>query len=267
MKTLIFAVIVTILSAAFNTHAEDLKSQNYDRQTARFEYENQIYKISKIIRNHAGYMIRTDQSLPQDTKEADIFFLSSCRDQPFIRDLRRQVTINNSLLSTQFVFQCDVNQSIDNSPQTVQFTVTLNQNNELKDLQIHTLAAAPTESNDKSISVRKGVDLLVEVAAATLASGILAKKIYTGEHDKFLHATVGSLIASCVSIFAYYRFDLTRNQAALVGFVTTIAVALLKEYGYDAHHQDIHTVDPRDASATIFGGAIGTLFFNFQFNF
>ena len=74
------------------------------------------------------------------------------------------------------------------------------------------------------------------------------------------------LIEKYLSIFAYYRFDLTRNQAALVGLVTTIAVALLKEYAYDAHHQDIHTVDPRDASATIFGGGIGILFFNFQFD-
>ena len=134
-------------------------------------------------------------------------------------------------------------------------------------LRQHYLATGPNDTKSIAINARKGLDLIVEVAAAILASGGLAKKIYTGEHDKFLHATGGALIASLVSIFAYYRFDLTRNQAALVGMITTIAVALLKEYAYDAHHKDIHTVDPRDASATIFGGTVGILFFNFQLDF
>ena len=90
----------------------------------------------------------------------------------------------------------------------------------------------------------------------TLASGLLAKGIYPDQHDKVLHAVVGSLISSTATLVAYYGFKLSKNQSFWVGLATGVIAGVLKEV-YDSKHRDKHTVDAADAIVTGGGAAVG----------
>jgi hypothetical protein len=238
-----------------------------DQKVTSFEYEEHMYKISHILRVNEGDLISTSEKLPHDTQEAHELFEKVCAPKSSTADLAKRVTVSyNGLLITN-EFQCDERSEISDEISTVQFVVTVDRENNLKDLQINQLSAKAksTTINPHKLTFNDGGEIAIAVAASILASGLLAKQVYAGQQDKFLHAEAGSLIASAATLLAYYGFKVSKNEAALIGFATAVAVGLLKEYAYDVNRKHIHTVDIHDARATSMGGASGALFIRLKF--
>ncbi len=240
-----------------------------EQKDTSYEYENIMYKISHILRVTNGNLVSTSDKLPRDTLEAHEYFEKVCAPKSSNTDLAKKVTVSYQGFLTTREFQCDERSDDTDTVSTVQFVVTVDRDENLKDLQINKLNAKAINdpADPHHMTLKDGGEILIAVAASTLVSGLLAKQIYTGEQDKFLHATGGSLIAAATTLLAYYGFKVSKNEAAIIGFATAVAVALLKEYAYDASHRDTHTVDIHDAAATSMGGAMGAFFVRFQFRF
>lgn len=232
-----------------------------------FEYNDKMFKASHILRVTEGHLISTSEDLPRDTVEAQELFEEACAPRTATQDLSKKLTVSYQGLYQTNSFECERRTGEGDEVSTVQFIVTTDRDDNLKDLQINELKTnAKSEALDPhKLTVKDAAEVAVAVAASTLVSGLLAKQVYAGEQDKFLHATAGSLVAAAATLLSYYGFKVTKNQAALIGFATTVAVALLKEYAYDAAHKDRHTVDIRDAEATAMGGGVGTFFIRLSF--
>ncbi len=69
---------------------------------------------------------------------------------------------------------------------------------------------------------------------------------FTIPADKANHIVYGAAITAVVTLFT----------GLLIGLAVCAVWGLAKEYVYDAHHTDVHTVDWRDAAATLLGGCI-----------
>lgn len=232
-----------------------------------YEYNDNMYKASHVMRVSEGRLLSTSESLPRDTEEAHELFEEACAPRSSTQDLNKKLTVSYQGLYKTSSFECERRTGEGDEVSTVQFVVTTDRSENLKDLQINELKTnAKAEAIDPhKLTVKDAAEVAVAVAASTLASGLLAKQVYAGEQDKFLHATAGSLVAAAATLLSYYGFKMTKNQAAIIGFATSVAVALLKEYAYDAAHRDTHTVDIRDAGATVMGGGIGTFFIRLKF--
>lgn len=269
MKKIISTTLVIFL--AFNSigFAAIPDAQVIEEKDSKYEYLNHLYKVSHILRVAGGHLVATAENLPRDTEEAHELFEEVCAPKSSNADLNRKVTItyNNFLTTTEF--QCDKRSDNAAGVETIQFVATINRDDVLKDLQVNQLSAktSAVSSDTRDLNVKEGAEIVIAVAASTLVAGILAKQVYAGEQDKFLHATAGSLIAAGATLISYYGFKVSKNQAALIGFATAVAVALLKEYAYDASHRNNHTVDGRDAAATAMGGGLGAFFIRLKFEF
>lgn len=66
------------------------------------------------------------------------------------------------------------------------------------------------------------------------------------DQDKANHAVWGAITTAIAAPLA----------GILPALILCVAVALAKEYLYDAQHADVHTVDWRDAAWTVLGGVI-----------
>lgn len=244
-------------------------SRVIEEKIAKYEYLNHLYQVSHILRVAGGQLISTSDKLPRDTEEAHELFEKVCAPKTSNADLNRKLTItyNNFLITNEF--HCDARSEDSGNVETIQFVATINRDEVLKDLQINQLSANYSSAleENRTLDLKEGAEVAIAVAASTLVAGIMAKQIYNGEQDKFLHATTGSLIAAGATLISYYGFKLTKNQAALVGFATAVAAALFKEYAYDARNRNNHTVDSRDAAATAMGGGLGALFLRLKFKF
>ncbi len=265
-KTLsLFIATIMILNPLALSFA-DTGERIIEARDFNFEYNDQMFKISHILRVTEGNLISTSEALPRSTEEAHELFEEACAPRSLTRDMNKKLTVSYQGLYKISSFECE--RALENDETgTVQFVVTTDREDKLKDLQINELRSqAKAESIDPhKLTMKDAAEVAVAVAASTLVSGLLAKQIYAGEQDKFLHATAGSLIAAAATLFSYYGLKVSKNQAALIGFATAVAVALLKEYAYDARHTEAHTVDIRDAEATALGGGVGTFFIRLQF--
>ncbi|RPJ71847.1 MAG: hypothetical protein EHM20_14285 [Alphaproteobacteria bacterium] len=241
-----------------------------DDSGLNYEYNDRMYTTSHILRVSNGKLMTTSDELPRDTQEAYELFEELCAPRSTTKNFNKKISVSYNGFLTTNAFECDgKTDEGSNQIRTVQFVVTTDKDHHLKDLQINQLKATSkfSEIDPHKLSVKDGAEIAIAVAASTLASGLLAKQIYPGQEDKFLHATGGSLIAAAATLLSYYGLNVSKNQAALIGFATTVAVALLKEYAYDASHRDTHTVDIRDAQATAMGGGLGAIFIRLKFEF
>lgn len=264
-KTISLSLILFIAlnSVGFTATNERVIEQN----VSSFEYADRMYKISHILRVNEGNLITTSEKLPRDTEEAHELFEIVCAPRTSTADLAKKVTITRNGFLTTSEFQCDERSENSDEVNTVQFVVTVDGNEKLKDLQINQLSASANSNTIEThkVTVKDASEIAIAVGASTLVAGILAKQVYAGEQDKFLHATTGSLIASAATLLAYYGLKVSKNRATLIGFATSVAVALLKEYAFDASNRDNHTVDIHDAKATTMGGATGAFFIRLKF--
>lgn len=264
--TIALAILLTLNLQAVAAAGD---SRVVEEKKSKYEYLNHLYKVSHILRVAGGHLNRTSDKLPRDTEEAHELFEKVCAPKTSNADLNRKLTItyNNFLITNEF--QCDARSEDSDNIETIQFVATINRDDVLKDLQINQLSANDSSGLEegRTLDLKEGAEIVIAVAASTLVSGLMAKQIYNGEQDKFLHATTGSLIAAGATLISYYGLKLTKNQAALVGFATAVAAALLKEYAYDARNRNNHTVDSRDASATAMGGGLGAFFLRLKFEF
>jgi hypothetical protein len=237
-----------------------------EQNNSSFEYADHMYKMSHLMRVTEGKLVSTSEDLPHDTEEAHEFFEEACAPKNATADLAKKVTIDYQGLYTTQTFECD-ERAEDGKVNTVQFVVTTDINDTLRDLQINQLSAKAnsTDIDPHHMTLKDGGEIAIAVGASLLVSGLMAKQIYAGQQDKFLHATGGSLIAAATTLLAYYGFKVSKNEAALIGFATAVAVGLLKEYAYDTHHTDVHTVDIHDAEATAMGGAAGAFMIRLKF--
>ena len=127
-----------------------------------------------------------------------------------------------------------------------------NDENKLLDLQVFDIASRELTKRSLAHEITK---IAFTVTVATLAAGLLAAGVYPNQKDKLKHVFYGSLMASLVTVSSYYGLDLSPTQSMWLGIAGTVIFSLLKEYIYDRHHRDIHTVDFQDAVATSIGGA------------
>lgn len=270
MKKNISLIISLFLIFASLTHVYASEIIVIDDRGSNYEYNDRMFTTSHILRVSNGKLMTTSEELPSDTQEAYELFEELCAPKSTTKNLSKKITVSYNGFLTTNAFECDgLTDEGTNKIRTVQFVVTTDRDNHLKDLQINQLKATSKmpEMDPHKLSVKDGAEIAIAVAASTLVSGVLAKQMYAGEQDKFLHATGGSLIAAAATVLSYYGLNVSKNQAALIGFATTVAVALLKEYAYDARHRDTHTVDIRDAESTVMGGGVGAIFIRLKFEF
>jgi hypothetical protein len=279
MKKILSSALVVFLISNSICFAEAIESKEFEAKNSSVEYNDQFNKIAQIIQDTDGTLTAANEEdakiLPKDTSEAHAFFTRFCSTDATEADLSRKVTITNDNSLTKSEFLCDV-QTGKSSIETLQFIATVDGEDKLKDLQVShlraktlkTLPSLTAISGDaRNFDFRDGAEVVIAIAASTLVSGVLAKQMYPGEKDKITHAVAGSLIAASASLISYYGLKLTKNQAAIVGFVAAVAAGLLKEYVYDARDPLHHTVDGRDAFATGMGGAFGSFFIRLKFRF
>lgn len=268
--SLLLAAVMVLnpLTSAFADISVDVGGRVTEAKDFNYEYNDHMYKSSHVLRVTDGRLVSTSEQLPSTTEEAHVLFEDVCAPRSSTQDLNKKLTVTYKGFLKTSTFECEKRLE-NNDVSTVQFVVTTDRDERLKDLQINELKTnAKSESLDPhKLTVKDAAEVAVAVAASTLVSGLLAKQIYAGEQDKFLHATTGSLIAATATLFSYYGLKLSKNQAAIIGFATAVAVALLKEYAYDARNRDSHTVDIRDAQATALGGGVGTFFIRLKFEF
>lgn len=264
MKKIISSLtfIFITMSAAFNVFAAGprvIETDNFN-----YEYLDHMYKISHILRVNDANLLTTAENLPRNTEEAHDLFEEVCSIKSARPNLNRKLVISQSGFLTTFDFQCQVKEKDSLEVSTVQFVVVTDRDESLKDLQVNRLSTYSTSStiDSRVITPTVAKEMGISIAASTLISGILARQMYDGAGDKITHGMSGSLIGAIGTLLAYYKYDMSKNKAALIGFAAAVAVGLLDEYGYKPANGDV-----RDARATIIGGAIGTMFIRWNMKF
>lgn len=275
---LAFLVSTTIIFASDVDSVSD--SKVIEAKIASGEYLDYLSKIERIIQKTNGQLTASSEEashlLPKDTFEAYVLFNKVCSPEETNSRLNKKIIITSDNQLTRAEFLCDIPIDYVGNIETMQFVATVNESDDLLDLQINHLAVKGMNSpmnfmapvmDRRNFNLRDGAEVVIAVSASTLVSGLLANQIYPGQGDKIAHAAAGSLIAAGATLVSYYGLKLTKNQSAIVGFVAAIAAGLLKEYVYDANNPSTHTVDARDAFATGMGGGFGAFFIRLKFRF
>lgn len=228
------------------------------------EYLHYSANLSRALQLSSGPMRISSTNIPGTVKESYALFDKVCRPNVENFKYTKTVEVERDQELTRLNFQCQSKDPYSSQLYTIQFVASLSEYDFLRDLQILQLNSDGGVNHD--FDLREGGEVLVAVAAGTLASGLLAQGVYPNQHDKVLHAIVGSLISTSVAAISYYRFDVDKNKAFWIGVASGIIAGLLKEV-YDSHHRDRHTVDSNDAIATGMGGALGGLMIRIKFEF
>lgn len=273
---LLWAVVLTSLMSSKVFAQVELAPQNAEQASkgAEYlakdtEYIRHAFVVDRALRRNFGVMQVSDESIPADAQSARSLFVRIC--EPSVQNDRYQkkLMVSKTGSITLFNFICETKDDYSTQTQMVQFVVSVDIHQSLQDLQIlqtgdRGLQSGSNQSNQWSS--KDAGEVLVAVAAGTLASGMLAKGLYPDQHDKILHAIAGNLIAITTGLISYYGFDVSKNQAFWIGLASGILAGILKEV-YDSHHRDRHTVDAQDALATGFGGLAGAFVLRIKFSF
>ncbi len=169
-----------------------------DDEGSNYEYNDRMYTTSHILRIANEKLIATSEELPRDTQEAHELFEELCAPRSADQKLNKKITVTYNGFLTTNAFECDgITDEDPNKMRTVQFVVTTDRDYHLKDLQINQLKATSkmSEMDPHKLSVKDGAEIVLTTATSTLISGFLARQMYIGEQDKFVHAISGSLIA------------------------------------------------------------------------